>query len=701
MMMINDGAFVAKLFRKNFSADDKLAIYGLGRNTKIILEQCSEYKILGLLDKVRSGEKEWGLPIITVEEAYALGVQKIVIIATSANVPIIYHRIKNECEKYGIEIYDVNGEQKKSSEGKYILNPFYALCTAEKLKEKIDSADVISFDIFDTLLVRDVLQPTDIFEIIECKNRELLQFKIPFSEIRVRCERKLYETCNPTIYDIYDEIQYETRMGDEQIKMLLRSEIEEEQKHLMVRKDMQNILEYALECGKIVCCTSDMYLTRDILEKILKKNGYKSFDNIFISCEYDLSKNNGLFEIVRRMYPCEKILHIGDNYDADIFAAKKYGIDETFQIPSVYQMISDGVSHRVLNQGMDLKDRNELGNLFSYLYNNPFIFASTEGKCEVKDNYSLGYYFIEPLLASFLEWMLEKCALQNIELLLLGARDGWIIQKMLEIREEYKKNHIPYDYLYVSRYACTLAGMETYKDVLCAFSIPFDGTIEQLLENRFSLDSSELLKRCNNESNESYFERHIPRILEKTETYRKKYRKYLEKYKLNPKKVGFFDFVSSGTCQLWLEHIWPEAEWTGYYFIRNLDTYKKNLDIKSYFESQYVYEMRSKLYKNYIFMENIMTSFEAALHGFTNEGNILFEAELRSNIQINKLREVHEGILSAYRVRLRSGNNVASREIVDEILDILNNEYSIMQADFFEDNVLDDIFCNRKFDLKR
>lgn len=699
--MVDEKLFVVRSFRENFSHNEKIAIYGLGKNTQLIIEECSDYNLIGLLDKNRTGETEWGMPIISVDEAHDLGVEKIVIIAISANVPLIYRRIADKCEEYGIKVYDINGEQKKTKTGKYVIDSLYQEYTIEKLKKKIDNCDVVSFDIFDTLLVREVLYPTDVFEIVSKKNCKYFPEGFDFPKQRISSERYLYLSHNPTINEIYARLVKETGIEESLAAILMESEILEEKKNIKARCKMREILKYALSQGKLVCCTSDMYMTKELLMEFLEDAGYILIDKIFVSCEYGVSKINGLFNIVKKEYEGQKILHIGDNYDADIVSAAKYGINDTFRVSSIYKMISDSAVNKILNHDMALSDRCEVGRCFSDLFNNPFIFEKTGGKCEIKDNYSLGYYFFEPIISSFLEWLLEQCKLDNIKYLLLGSRDGWILKKLLDIRRSYEDMELKYEYLYTSRLACTIAGMKTSKDVKYAFKMSFNGSAEQLLRQRFGLKQNEILKRANSESEEKYLNRHIDCILGNAKKQRNRYCEYLKSVRIEGEKVGFFDFVSSGTCQLWLENIWPETSWNGYYFIKVLDKYKEKLHIKSYFASQYVYEKQSELYKNYVFMENVMTSPEPTLHGFSDEGTVVFEQEFREEEQINQLIDIHRGILDAYKYRLDKGERSASREVVDDILDIVNSEYSIMSADFFCQNILEDDFCNRKFDLKK
>ena len=56
--------------------------------------------------------------------------------------------------------------------------------------------------------------------------------------------------------------------------------------------------------------------------------------------------------------------------------------------------------------------------------------------------------------------------------------------------------------------------------------------------------------------------------------------------------------------------------------------------------------------------------------------------------------------MDAYTERMREKQGIPSIDLADEILNILNGNYSVMKADFFEGNKLEDEFCKRTFDLK-
>ena len=60
--------YVINQFRSNFSRhiDKKFVLYGVGNNTKAILEECTEFQIIGLMDQAMAGSTVFELPVFTV-----------------------------------------------------------------------------------------------------------------------------------------------------------------------------------------------------------------------------------------------------------------------------------------------------------------------------------------------------------------------------------------------------------------------------------------------------------------------------------------------------------------------------------------------------------------------------------------------------------------------------------------------------------
>ncbi|MGN0401762.1 MAG: hypothetical protein ACI4HQ_05820, partial [Acetatifactor sp.] len=488
-------------------------------------------------------------------------------------------------------------------------------------------------------------------------------------------------------------------LGEDEIDKYVELEIEEEQKVLLARNEMVDVLNYAKKKGKIICCTSDMYIPGKFLKNILVKKGIHGIDEIFVSCDYGKSKCNGLYEVLKEKFPEKVIIHIGDNYDADIICAERYGIQDTFRISSIYQMVIDSQISNILNCAISLADRNAIGPYVAHAFNNPFLFANTSGKVQIESCYELGYYYIEPIIEVFLLWMLNTAENENVQQLLLGSRDGWLIKELLDIYQEKEILAFEYEYFYASRAACTMSGIQTNEDIRYAASLAFDGPLELMLSKRFLLDLKDIHMRKDCEDDEQYLARHYSAILKKVDACKSNYIKYASNIIKKEKRIGFFDFVSSGTCQLWLEKI-IGTTMNGLYFARNYDEYKSHLRVNSLLKPAFVYEKPSKLYKDYVFLENILTSPEPTLSGFDDNGSPMFVAETRGAEQLSQLDEIHKGIKEAFSTRLKDADLMSNIKIAEEIMDYVRPEYSIIRFDFFKENSLKDEFCNRIFDLQ-
>ena len=109
-------------------------------------------------------------------------------------------------------------------------------------------------------------------------------------------------------------------------------------------------LEFSLECelcwanpymlevfhllaaqGKTLAALSDMYLTKELLTRLLSLKGYEDFDQVMVSCDYNCSKRDGgLFDLLKERYPGRRIVHVGDNRISDIEKAGEKGLDTRF-----------------------------------------------------------------------------------------------------------------------------------------------------------------------------------------------------------------------------------------------------------------------------------------------------------------------------------------------------------------------------------
>ena len=138
-----------------------------------------------------------------------------------------------------------------------------------KIYNLIDKFDVISFDIFDTLIKRVVNNPKQIFDIVEKKYNETYSDKIiNFKKNRITCEQEIQNRI-AGINDIYDNMR--KYYSDDVCEILKNIEILTEIEYCNINTDIKPIYEYCKRTNKKIYAVSDMYLYAEILKRILKK----------------------------------------------------------------------------------------------------------------------------------------------------------------------------------------------------------------------------------------------------------------------------------------------------------------------------------------------------------------------------------------------------------------------------------------------
>ena len=197
--------------------------------------------------------------------------------------------------------------------------------------------DVVSFDIFDTLILRPFAEPADIFMIVGKRLN-----RTEFYRIRTDAERRAREQAKAekgnaevTIFDIYGIIEERTGIPRE---LGVRTEVEAELQYCFANPYMQRIYRLLQEQNKKIIITSDMYLPHDIMERLLAKVGYTGYERLYVSCDYGCSKRSqSLYEYVKRDFVGKSIIHVGDNAVSDIKSAQKSGL-ATFYYKNVHEI---------------------------------------------------------------------------------------------------------------------------------------------------------------------------------------------------------------------------------------------------------------------------------------------------------------------------------------------------------------------------
>ena len=195
----------------------------------------------------------------------------------------------------------------------------------------IDSYEYVSFDIFDTLVRRDVKVPEDVFQKVEdYYNKKYPEDCIKrFKEVRQESYYRA-KSCSSfeevSLEEIYESmIEYTI----EQRKVLMNIEIIVEKDLIHVCESMLSIYQECVRKGKKIFITSDMYLPAYFIENILQDAGYGSYDKLYLSCTERVTKKSGhLFQklLEDNQVSQKSIVHIGDSFFHDYLGASKVGV---------------------------------------------------------------------------------------------------------------------------------------------------------------------------------------------------------------------------------------------------------------------------------------------------------------------------------------------------------------------------------------
>lgn len=709
--MISEKEYVISTFYNNFSdfKNKRVVLYGLGFKTQIVLEGCPDFNFIGLMDPTKVGETVFGKKVLSYEEVVELGVEAIIVLTRPNIVRIITRRIFTFCQKNNISLYDISKNDLSLGIEKLLVSDEpYLNVNEEDLKKQISSHEIISFDIFDTLIMRKVLYPQDVFDIVEQKINNKCYQIIDFKKQRMEAERILFLTTNPTIYEIYDLLQLNTGIPDKEKQDLIKIELAIEKQVLIKRDKMVDIFKYALDSGKKVYLISDMYLPKAILEDILSDLGIYGYHDLFVSCEYRVAKCNGLFPIFKEKIKGESYLHIGDNNDADGVFPVVNGMD-SFLINSAVDLLELSSYREIFHHLRSINDHSLVGLFISKVFNNPFALYQTSGRTELKATFDVGYLFVAPIITNFIVWLLKAVKEEKFDRILFAARDGYLMNKLYDsaIKLLNLENMPESIYFLTSRMVCVASSMESEEEICYVASLPFAYSPEKLLEIRFGLDTVDI-KPYNQEQYtdiQSYALAHKDEIYIKSRELRGRYLEYINTLEVEEgSKVAYFDFVSSGTCQMYLSEFVP-FDMKGLYFVHYLSdsSEKKNqLPIRALFKNGLSYQSQSYAFDNYYYLETVVTSFAASLASFDKNINPVYSPDTRTNRELEKLNDMHNAIydyFNDYMKILYNPNESVNEKVTDLMFNFIDNKYTDIKGDTLEDVILVDDFGVGKIEV--
>ena len=665
--------------------EEKIALYGLGTETgRFLAEYGDNVSVACLLDGFRECGEMYGYPIFPIWEIPLEGVRLILVVARPGSCKVIAKRVGAFCRENNIALYDVRGRDLlEDSRVSYRFNGA-AGKTLPELLDGIGRADVVSFDLFDTLVTRKVRSYTDVFDLLDMRLREKGIHIPDFARLRLFAEKELSRDKAPRLGQIYEEVLRRSGGNFITAPELAQMEWETDFSVMAARERVCEVFRKAVSDGKRVVVTTDSYYALGQIKEILGRFGLEGCDKVLVSCEYGVSKAQGLFKALRDGYRAGKILHIGDDEFSDIEKAFENGMD-TYRVFSGESLFDALGGLGMEGENVTAADRLKAGMFISHMFNSPFWFEGGGSALSVPDAFGVGYLLCAPIITDFILWLKEKAESQGFKQVLFCARDGYFIGRLFRMVSA-KTEAV---YFLASRTAAVRAGMENEEDIAYVSSMRYSGGQGEALKTRFGITADG--REAGGQNGE---------ILAKAAAQRDSYKKYIKKLNIQDGDIAMFDFVAKGTVQMYLQKLFPQ-HMRGFYFLQLEPEFMadKGLDIQPFYSDGE--RDTSVIFDHYYILETILTSPYPQMEGFDGEGNPVFAPETRSEQDIRCFGKVQEGILAYIEEYLRILPEEARRgnKKLDEMFLSLVNKIQIGDKDFLALKV-EDPFFGRMTDIK-
>jgi len=334
-----------------------------------------------------------------------------------------------------------------------------------ELFRRIDAAEVVSFDIFDTLFVRPLSDPEDAFDMLGER------FGVDgFRRIRCAAQIEAFRRMNLagrgeiTLDDIY--VCMDGLPAGVSAASLRDAEIELELALTVPNADLIETFK-SIVGRKRVVVVSDMYMPESFFEALFDKYALPRVP-MFISAARGATKRDHgeLFgRVVAEVGVAPgQILHIGDNHLADVVRAQEHGLQAFHYVNPVAApyAVSPSLGASIAAAMTKLHHRRDAVNSF----------------------YGLGYRFGGPAALGLLEWVRDQAVLDAVDVVLFVARDGYVLDQL--VKRGHAPGMPPHAYFRGSRVAFALSTINEGN---------FDRWLDFLLSGCLGLSPDEVLQR--------------------------------------------------------------------------------------------------------------------------------------------------------------------------------------------------------------
>ena len=287
----------------------------------------------------------------------------------------------------------------------------------KRMADRLETYDVISFDVFDTLILRKVGEPADVFYALQ----EKLDYP-DFRRVRIEAEQQARRKRHAQFGDYevnFEEIWAEAeRMTGIDAACGMQVEFETEILFAAGNPYFQKVVAELLRRGKRMIVCSDMYLGKERIRELLLHCGYPEFSAYYVSCDYRKSKYDGsLYNVISRE-SAARIIQVGDDPGSDVRQAHRKGFASLH-----YQNVTKaGSPYRT-------KDLSPLiGSMYSSIVNGYLH----NGTGRLSREFEFGFIYGGLFSVGYCRYIHSFAETRGIDRILFLSRDGEILMRVYQ-----------------------------------------------------------------------------------------------------------------------------------------------------------------------------------------------------------------------------------------------------------------------------
>lgn len=349
----------------------------------------------------------------------------------------------------------------------------------ELLRRQISLVDLVSVDVFDTLVLRPTLSPTALqyfaARAVVDHPAEAESWVTERSAAEHRARVRHSDVGDVTLAEAFDELP-------RSMQPMQQHEIDIESRVAVSRRWLIDELRAAKQRGTRVVAMTDTTLPADVVRAVVAQVGGEGlFDEWYVSNERRARKDQGgMWGVVAASegIPPQRWLHLGDNERSDIQQALTHSVGWSL-VPSPRAVAQFHAPGGHLERG-NWATQSALGLSATRLY---------DGRSDPSSEAVFGYSVLGPLVAALGAEVVRRRRDRPHERVLLMARDTALVYQVLQQWHADAPDAVPVvEYFQVSRRAALAASAAGGLDIdLVLDAGAFEGVFTDLVEARLGV----------------------------------------------------------------------------------------------------------------------------------------------------------------------------------------------------------------------